>query len=293
MIHRSLPFLILDLALLILVSSTAFSQTRSELDSTLASVKSLFDTGSYISCELQGRRALEEKGVSDSLRVEFEKYIAFSLVAQGRNDDAVVHFENALKMDSIMMLDTVLTSPKILAVFAKAKDQYLSDKAKNESTERHLGLSEHDFALGEHAGGGPSFRAVLFPGWDQVYQGKTTKGYILLGAGTVAAVSAIASGLLRTNARSDYLAATTPDLASSRYKTYNLYYHTEYYSVSAFILLYAYSALDAFITLPPYLRPRITLRKPSQEKSLSASSFRIKIKWRVVRDSEEPGKNCG
>ncbi len=242
------------LTALLFFCAPALSQTRSELDSTLAGVKSLFDGGSYISSEIQARRVLEEKNLSDSLRVQFEKYLAFSLVAQDRNDAAVEHFENGLKIDPTLALDTVLTSPKILAVFERAKSQYLSDIRKKESQRKQDSTLMSEGSIEQEDGGtkqGPTFRTILFPGWEQVYQGKETKGYILLGAGTAAAVSAIASDLLRRNACSDYLSATTPDLASSRYKTYNLYYHSEYYSISAFILIYAYSAFDAFINLPP------------------------------------------
>ncbi|MFZ1081645.1 MAG: hypothetical protein WAO19_06945 [Candidatus Kryptoniota bacterium] len=243
------------LTTLLFCCAPAFSQTRSEFDSTLVSVKSLFDGGSYISSEIQARRALEEKNLSDSLRVQFEKYVAFSLVAQDKNDAAVEHFENALKVDSTLTLDTELTSPKILAVFDKAKAQYLFDKRKNGFHRKQDSTLPPEGSGDQDGGGtkqGPTFRAMLFPGWEQAYQGKETKGYILLAAGTAAAVSAMASDLLRSNARSNYLSAMTPELASSRYKTYNLYYHAEYYSVSAFVLVYVYSALDSFVDLPPF-----------------------------------------
>jgi len=265
-------FSVLHFSFFILFCTPLFSQTRVDssaslaivFDSTLAAVRSLFDNGSYTSCELQARRALEEKSISDSLRVQFEKYVAFSLVAQDRNDDAVEHFENALKIDSSLTLDTVMTSPKILAVFERARNQYLADKMKKQvqkkqnansispdSVEQFAGVS-----FGERGGThpGPSFRTFLFPGWEQIYRGEQNKGYVLLGAGALAAASALTAGFLSSNARSNYLSATTADLASSRYTAYNLYYHMEYYSISAFILVYAYSALDAFVNLPPYFR---------------------------------------
>jgi len=263
-------FSIFNFTLFFLFCTPVFSQTHGAFDSTLATVKSLFDSGSYISCELQTRRALEEKNIPATTRVQLEKYLAFSLVAEGRNDDAVEHFENALRIDSSLTLDTVLTSPKILGFFEKAKNQYLTDKLKEESQKksetsegnRNLSRSLPDsvaqskrVSLGEHGGAreGPTFRAILFPGWEQVYQGKETKGYVLLGAGAVAALSAITTGLLSRNARTNYLSATTAGLASSRYKTYNLYYQAEYYSISAFVLIYVYSAFDSFVDLPPYL----------------------------------------
>jgi hypothetical protein len=239
--------------------SIVFAQTRTEYDSTLAGVKKLYDSGSYINAELQARRVVEEKDLPDSLRVQFEKYIAFSLVAQDRSDDAMAHFQNALKIDSTFSLDTVLTSPKILAVFERAKSRYLSDKRKVELQQKEgqeLERGNYATAGGSeiYHGGGQvtTFRALLFPGWEQLYRGDKKKGYTLLAAGAAAGLSAITSDLLRRNARSNYLSATTSSLAASRYNTYNTFYQAEYYSISAFILIYAYSAMDSFLSLPPH-----------------------------------------
>ena len=228
-------------------SSPSLAQTLPESDSTLAAIKNLFDNGSYISAELQARRVLEDKHVSDSTRVQLEKYLGFALVAQGKNESAEEHFINALRLDSSLTLDPVLTSPKILTVFESAKEKYRLDLARAES--QSGGHPQSSAGLSR----GPSFRAILFPGWEQVYQGRKTKGYILLGAGAATAVAAIASDFLRRDARTNYLNATTPALAESRYNTYNTYYKTEIYSVSAFVLIYVYSELDAFLSLPPNL----------------------------------------
>jgi len=223
------------------------AQTLTPIDSSLAEIKSLFDNGSYISAELQARRLLEDRRVSDSARVQLEKYVAFSLVAQGKNNSATEHFVNALRIDSSLTLDTVLTSPKILAVFNAAKVEFYK-----ENQEVRFAGSRPGAAPG--ASSDRSFRTIVFPGWEQVYQGRTEKGDILLGAGAVTAISSITFDFLRRDARTKYLQATTPELASSRYNTYNAYYKTEFYSVSAFILVYLYSEIDAFVNLPPHFK---------------------------------------
>lgn len=233
--------------LLAAFSPISYAQTNPESDSTLAAIKSLYDNGSYISAELQARRILEDRRVNDTLRVQLEKYLGFTLVAQGKNESAEEHFINALRIDSNLTLDPVLTSPKILSVFEAAKAQYRMEIAKKESEVG--GQSRNLVAFSR----GPTFRAILFPGWDQLYRGRRTKGYVLLGAGAAAAVTAIASDFLRRDAKTNYLNASTPAMAESRYNTYDLYYKTEIYSISAFVLIYVYSELDAFLNLPPNL----------------------------------------
>ncbi|MCL5268315.1 MAG: hypothetical protein M1469_09465 [Bacteroidetes bacterium] len=233
-------------------SSVTSAQTLSRADSTIGSIKSLFDNGSYISAELEARRMLEDRTVSDSARVLLEKYLAFSLVAEGKNQPAIEHFVNALRIDSSLTLDPVMTSPKILEVFNTAKEQFRSSSDKELSPSENKVIPRGLIQSGESRG--PTFRAILFPGWEQVYEGRETKGYILLGAGAVTAISSIAFDFLRRDARTKYLNASTPDLASSTYKKYDAYYKSEFYSVSAFVLIYAYSELDAFLRLPPYFR---------------------------------------
>ncbi len=233
-------------AFLTVFSATSFAQISAKSDSTLAGIKGLFDSGSYIAAELQARRVLEDKKVSDSARVQLEKYLAFALVAQGKNESAVEHFLNALRFDSSLTLDPVLTSPKILSVFETAKQQYHANLARERSMS---GIRPIGTVASSH---GPSFRAILFPGWEQLHSGRNTKGYVLLAAGASTAASAITSAILRQNARAKYLDAATPSLAESRYSTYNFYYKTEIYSISAFVLVYLYSELDAFLNLPPH-----------------------------------------
>ncbi len=243
--RRSIHY-VLALVILAFSSSASLAQTSFPTDSTLASIKSLFDAGSYISAELEARRALEDTRVSDSVRVQLQKLLGFALVAQGRNEAAIEHFIDALKLDSSLTLDPVLTSPKILNVFETAKEQYRNEIVR-EKKAGTVSLVKNGTVYRP-----PSFRAILFPGWDQIYRGRSTKGWVLLGLGAAAAVTAIASDILRREARTSYLEASTPVLAASRYSTYNAYYKTEFYSVSAFIVIYVYSEFDSFLRLPPH-----------------------------------------
>ncbi|HEY9165550.1 MAG TPA: hypothetical protein VIS48_05260 [Candidatus Kryptonia bacterium] len=254
----------------LLCVSTAYCQYSKQADTTLAAVKSLYESGSYISAELQARRMLEDQSLNDSTRIQFEKYVAFSLVAQGKNESAVDHFLNLLKIDTSFTLDPVLTSPKILGVFQDAKAQLAAQIRKTgpERSESH----EDQVSPRDRIPDGPTFRAVVFPGWDQIYRGKSTKGYILLTAGGVAALSSIASELLRRKARNDYLSAGTPALASSKYNTYNFYYKTEIYSISAFVLFYLYSEIDSFVNLPPNFKADLSPQSPG-----AIVGFRIKF----------------
>jgi len=206
-------------------------------DSTLAGALRLYNGGSYESAELAARRLMEQGPIADSIRIEAERIIAFSLVAQGKSDLAREHFESILALDPSFQLDPVLTSPKILTVFAEAKMRFptANKEGSGATMKKHVEAPEI------------TFRAVLFPGWEQLHQGRTSEGMILGGAGVLSLGSAITFEFLRAPARRAYLDATQPADISNKYRTYNRYYRADSYSFIAFAAVYVASEIDVFL----------------------------------------------
>jgi hypothetical protein len=238
--------------------ASVHAQTAARADSLIATVRELYEQGSYLSSEVEARRVLDNRSLPDSLRVRAEQYLAFSLVAQSKNAGAIDHLVTILRIDSTFTLDPVLTSPKILSAFSEARKQYGSLKLSERSLLQHAAL------LQDHS---VSFRTVLFPGWEQTYQGRSAKGYTLLGAGIVSLGATIYFDRERRSAHEEYLAANTPELATSKYTRYNTNYKAEYYSLAAFAVIYIYSQLDAFFDLPPRLDP--TISQPNTQVQVS------------------------
>ncbi len=219
-------------------------QDRAAEDSTLTAIDTLIRNGSYLSAEVEGRRLLDRPALPDSVRAQGEKYVAFCLVAEGDQNSARSHFILALRADSTLTLDPVMTSPKILTVFREAQTALAAGQraASTPPVER------------PPAYGRPvTWRAIVFPGWEQVHQGRSTNGYVLLTLGAGAVLATIASDVGRRSARSDYLAARTAALATQRYDRYNTWQKAEYYSAAAFGTVFVYSMIDSFVGLPPSL----------------------------------------
>jgi hypothetical protein len=247
--HSALPGFVLMCFLSLLVTEVLRAQPAARVDSIVALVRGLYEQGSYLSSEVEARRLLENRSLPDSMRVRTEQYLSFSLVAQAKNAAAVDHMVTILRIDSTVTLDPIMTSPKILAVFAEARKQYGNLKLSEYSTRQlQQRVTDH----------GVTFRTILFPGWEQTYQGRTVKGYTLLGAGIVSLGAMLYFDRERRSAQEEYLAASTPELASSRYTRYNNYHKAEYYSLAAFLAIYVYSQFDAFFDLPPHLDPAVS-----------------------------------
>ena len=244
-----------------LVAGTLRAQPSARVDSLLALVRELYEQGSYLSSEVEARRLLDNRSLPDSLRIRAEQYLSFSLVAQAKNAGAVDHFVTLLRIDSTFTLDPVLTSPKILSVFGEARKQY-----GNLKLSEHVPLQRAERLPGHSV----TFRTVLFPGWEQAYQGRTVKGYTLLGAGILSLGATLFCDRERRSAQEEYLAAITPELAASRYTRYNNYYKAEYYSLAAFLAIYVYSQFDAFFDLPPHLDPAV-----------SQTSSHVQVTWHI------------
>jgi hypothetical protein len=203
----------------------------------LQAVESTYNSGAYLSAEVEARRFLEHTPLSDTAFVTLHKYIAFSLIAQGKSDFAREHFKSILTVDPDFSLDPVYTSPKILVVFTETKQNFLS--ARKFSNNDLTSSFKNSQPL-------ITYRTILFPGWEQLHTGRTTIGSIFLGAGVVTLGAGITFEILRGSARQEYLAATIPSDISSKYDIYNRYYKAEIASFVAFAVVYVTSEIDIF-----------------------------------------------
>ncbi len=204
-------------------------------DTLLENIVRLYDNGSYRETELEGRRLLEESGLSDSMHVQIEKYIAFSLVAQDKPQQAASHFTALLRIDSTFDLDPLLTSPKILSAFLEARERFL---ARKDDALKNTASSQAVEPV--------SFRAVVFPGWEQLHRGRTGTGAAFMAVGASSLVSTVYCEIKRREYRRSYLDATTSESAVARYRKYADVQKVEIYSAALFIAAYIFSEVDVF-----------------------------------------------
>ncbi|MDD8017513.1 MAG: hypothetical protein PHP42_04000 [Bacteroidota bacterium] len=246
-------------------SSVLVAQNVSESDSTLKSIESLYNSGQYVSAELDARRLHEEHGLADSTKVQIEKWIAFSLIAQGKTSLAKERFITLLTIDSNFELDPILTSPKIMTAFNDAKTQYLAlRKSSQDSARTTLMLQEQINSV--------TYRSIVFPGWEQLHTGRTTTGYFFLGAGVASLGAGVTCEVLRAGAKDDYANAVVASDITSKYNLYNRYRKAEIYSFITFAVLYLASEIDVFT---PSSTPHVSLQSAGNGKAITAVAFTV------------------
>jgi hypothetical protein len=227
----------LALMCLILCLPMRTAVAQSSVDSVLHAVEALYTSGSYAQAELEARRLIESELLSDSLHTVGEQWVAFALVAQGKPALAREHFASILRRQPSYELDPITTSPKILVVFSEARAAFRSAQLKQADTS----IAQKGVTPGR-----ATFRTLLFPGWEQLYQGRTTVGMVFLGAGVATLGAGIALEFLRRSARSDYLSATNPADIDAKYDTYNRYHQAEIYAFVGFAIVYLASEIEVF-----------------------------------------------
>lgn len=229
------------------------SAQNGSLLSSLNNIEMLYNGGQYLSAELEARRMFELAELNDSTKVQLEKWIAFALIAQGKSTLAKERFVALLNIDGTFELDPILTSPKILSVFNDARVKFISQKKTKtvDSTQQSVQYSV-------------SYRTVVFPGWEQFYQGRTTQAYLYGGAGIISLSSGIVFEILRSNARKEYLSAASLSDISSKYDSYNSYRKAEIYSFAAFALVYVVSEIDVFTASGVSIQPKYSAYQGNQ-----------------------------
>lgn len=245
--------------LLLLWVSVSDAQSAVDADSTLRRVRQLYEEGSYLSAELEGRRLLEQTDLRDSVHNQVEKYVAFSLIAQDKPQSAVSHFWAILERDSSFGLDPQMTSPKILTIFQSTRDKF------------RMSHSPAQELIASPAASSVSYRAIVFPGWEQLHQGRSATGYAFVSVGAASLVGTIYFDFMRRDARDSYLQAATSELAASRYTKFDKYYKAELYSAILYALTYVVSEAEVFTAQGRSGNLSVTFARQTHERALGIS----------------------
>jgi hypothetical protein len=179
---------------------------------------SLYQSGNYRMVIEEGESLLSLTEKKEE-RIAVLKIMAFSAVALAAEEEAKDYFRAILKIAPHFFLDSVTTSPKILNVFFKAKEEF-----NRMRREEGVVLSP---------------LVYFYPGLFQLRTGKRTKGYFLTSLTTISAIGLLTGLVLTPIFHHSYLEKKSPEEIESAYHLYKLaYISREVFAVS---LTFSYS----------------------------------------------------
>lgn len=211
----------------------------------LGAMEDAYQRLDYATAERLAREALatpELLSADQIVRVHTTLGLLFH--ARGEPLEARQHFAAALSLDPGLTLDPVLVSPKTLSFFETVRDQVAdSADAAAGPTVRYVRVRDRRPAA--------TLRSLAVPGWGQLYKGERAKGWVLAGAWGAFATGTLAAHIVRSEARQDYLDATTPLEIAERYDTYNAWHRARGALMIGAAAVWAYAAFDALVSEGP------------------------------------------
>ena len=252
--------------LFLLGGKVAFAQPDSDPSGLLGAMRDAYGRLDYTTAERRAREALASfDAFSADQLVEVHTTLALILYARNEPLEAREQFEAALSLNPSLDLDPLLVSPKTLEFFEEIKSSLAEGGAAvREPVIRYVQVRDPRPAA--------TMRSLVLPGWGQLYKGETVKGWALLGLWSTATAGAVASHVLRSEARTDYLDATDPADIADRYDTFNAWHQRRTALALGAAAVWSYAALDALVFGGP--EPRTLALGPSANLGLS-----LRVRW--------------
>jgi hypothetical protein len=179
----------------------------------LAPLDSLYQAGDYerVVRLAPGFLADSARTAADSGAID--RTCAFALVALGRTDEAAAVFRRLLATDPNLKLDPEAVSPKIRAVFESVRTEVAVPPPPKNVPPETVYLRR------------PTPLSVLVPGLHQIKAGRPAAGYALAGATALSIAGLVLSHVAYSNARADYLQASSPQDIADHYRDANNWSH--------------------------------------------------------------------
>ncbi|MCX8010404.1 MAG: hypothetical protein N3A61_04575 [Ignavibacteria bacterium] len=238
-------------SLFVLLASINFNSIYAQ--EIFDAIKTNFQSFEYHNVITLANKAIDSNLItSKDTLIEVYRMKAISHYALKDERLAEKSFREILKLKLEFELDTLQTSPKIVAFFRMVKNDYKKELLRSETTQAKDKDSTASILLQrniliekiESNYKNSVTRSLIFPGWGQLYLGQTTKGLILLSSAIVS-YSGLVYSIIETNKREkQYLNEIDESLIPQRYKEYNNSYKLRNVFIISSALIWVFSQFD-------------------------------------------------
>lgn len=223
--------------ILLLLGVFGFSSAIAQQDNLVNQAVILYEEGKLTEAEHLALRILTRTDTLSKIdQFNLHKLLAFIAIANDDEEGGIRQFVSAMRNNPAVSPDPITWSPKVRRVFDKARLEFAKEQ---EQQQRRTLVMEA--TLGRDA----SLRSLYFPGSGQYLKNQTTKGTIIGIAFWGSVAFGGYSAVKLSNAKDDYMNATTSADAARLWKDYR---NANYmFNISGIIVggIYLYSYFDA------------------------------------------------
>lgn len=188
---------------------------------------------------------IKQSGISDSVKIEVYQMRVVAFYSLGDEASTQNSFREILKINKNYQPDPSKISPRLIAIFQTVKEDYLKFLRQNTVT-KDTSLQSTKFFSPDQLRSSV-LKNLLVPGWGQISNGYSTKGYLLSIASSGNLLSMVYFIFDSKKKENEYLKEINKNLIPSKYDSYNKAYKWRNILITSYILLWVYSQVDLLL----------------------------------------------
>jgi len=226
--------------ILLIITTRIFSQEIS-----FNQIKEQYEAFEYEKVIQLSTSFIKQSGISDSVKIEVYQMRVVAFYSLGDEASTQNSFREILKINKNYQPDPSKISPRLIAIFQTVKEDYLKFLKQDTVTKDTSLQSTKYFSSSQLRGS--VFKNLLVPGWGQISNGYTTKGYLLSIASSANLISMVYFIFDSKKKENEYLKEINKNLIPLKYDLYNKAYKWRNVLITSYILIWVYSQVDLLL----------------------------------------------
>jgi hypothetical protein len=209
---------------------------------TYNQVKAEYEAFEYEKVIQLSNSLIKQGGVSDSLKIDVYQMRVVAFYSLGNELSTQSSFREILKINKNYSPDPSKISPRLITIFQTVKEDYLKSLAQETIKRDSTGQTEKVFVPSQFKSS--ALKNIFVPGWGQISNGYSTKGYMLSTASSINLAAMIYFIFDTKKKENDYLKEINKNLIGYRYDSFNKSYKIRNTLIASYIIIWLYSQID-------------------------------------------------
>jgi hypothetical protein len=209
---------------------------------TYNNVKAEYEAFEYEKVIQLSNVLIKQGGVSDSLKIDVYQMRVVAFYSLGDELSTQNSFREILKINKNYSPDPSKISPRLITIFQTVKEDYLKSLAQETIKRDSTGQTEKIFVPSQFKSS--ALKNIFVPGWGQISNGNSTKGYLLTTASSINLAAMIYFIFDTKKKENEYLKEINKNLMQPKFDSFNKSYKIRNTLIASYIIIWLYSQLD-------------------------------------------------